>query len=530
MSRTQHLVRSSLLVFFLYILEKITGLAKLFLMTRHFGTGAEADAFTAANQLPELFLSTLTGGAIAAAFIPVYTAYLTAERRQQAEALGNTLLTLTVVVVGGICALAALAAPWISRVLLVPEFSPAQQVLTAELMQIVLLSSVVIGVSSVFGSLLQAHHHFLAPALALSLIDLGQIFGLSVLAPRWGIHGVAWGGVIGALLLAITQLPALWHKRIRLRPALVLRLAGTKEMAYLIWPRMITLGVVQAVDLVFLRLASPLPAGSITAFFYAMLVMVAMPKSLFTGVITTVLFPTLAEEYNAGREQALQTTLFAGLRAAWLLVIPAAVGLLALGKPVVVFLFQRGAFDERSTTLVYGLMVIFALRLIMDSCQDVLSMGFYAQHNTRIVMWANLGWAVIYVGLCFLLVNLFGIAGLAWASTLAAAALAGTLYWLNRRMNPVFDEERGLALALIRTLVACGGMVAVIGAVRSLGLAMLPFLTLGIGAGSLAYLGLHALLGGRELNALWRHLAGQSDEEKKDEEKKDEQTAAIRNR
>jgi putative peptidoglycan lipid II flippase len=511
MSRSRHLIRSSLLVFALYVLEKITGLGKLFLMTRLFGTGAAADAFTAANQLPELFLYALTGGAIAAAFIPVYSAYLTKQKPAGAEALGNTVFTLTVLVVGAICGLAALAAPWISRVLLVPEFSPEQQALTAELMRIALLSSVIVGVSSVFSSLLQARQHFLAPALALSLIDLGQIFGLYVLAPRWGIHGVAWGSVIGSVLLLLTQLPALWHKGIRLRPALALKLTGSREMAHLIWPRMITLGVVQAVDLVFLRLASPLAPGSITAFFYAMLVMVAMPKSLLTGTITAVFFPTLAEEYNAGRPGAMQSTLFAGLRAAWLLVIPAAVGLLALGRPAVAFLFQRGAFNERSTGLVFGLMAIFAVRLVMDSTQDVLSMGFYARHNTRIVMWANLGGAGLNVALSFLLVKPFGIAGLAWATTLASAGLALALYWLNRQMDSSPGEERGLALALLRTGLACGGMAALIAGVGRLGLGIIPYLIVSIGGGCLVYAGLHTLLGGREIHAVWKNLVGSGD-------------------
>ena len=506
MSRSRHLVRSSLLVLALFVLEKITGLGKLFLMTRLFGTGAAADAFTAANQLPELFLSTLTGGAIAAAFIPVYSAYLTSQRPAQAEALGNTVLTATVLAVGSVCALAALAAPWITRVLLVPQFSPEQQRLTAELMRIILLSSVVVGVSSVFTSLLQAHQHFFAPALALSLIDLGQIFGLYVLAPRWGIHGVAWGSVIGALLLAATQWPALWRKRIRLRPALALRLAGTGEIARLIWPRMITLGVVQAVDLVFLRLASPLPAGSIAAFFYAMLAMVAMPKSLLAGAIASVIFPTLAEEYNAGRPRAMQTTMYYGLRAAWLLVIPAAVGLLALGQPAVAFLFQRGAFDARSTVLVSGLMGIFALRLVADASQDILSLAFYARHNTRIVMWANLGWAALHVTLSVLLVRPYGIRGLAWAATLAALSLALALFWLNRRMVPDRGEERKLVLALLRTLLACGGMAALIVGVARLPLQTVPFLVAGIGLGSLGYAALHTLLGGRELSIVWRHL------------------------
>ena len=513
MNRTRHLVRSSALVLSLYVLEKITGLAKLFLMTRQFGTGADADAYTAANQLPELFLYALTGGAVAAAFIPVYSSYLVGRRRGQADALGNTLFTLTVLAVGGIALLAGLAAPWICQVLLVPEFSPELQALTAELMRIVLLSSVIVGVASVFSSLLQAHRHFLAPALALSLIDLGQIFGLYVLAPRWGIHGVAWGSVIGALLLLCTQLPALRFKHISVGLGLSLRLSGVGEMARLIWPRMVTVGVVQAVDLIFLRLASPLPAGSITAYFYAMLVIVAMPKSLFTGAITTVFFPTLADEYNGGRLATMQSTLYAGLRAAWLLTIPSAVGLLALGEPAVSFLFQRGAFDERSTSLVFGLMTVLALRLVTDTTQDVVSMAFYARHNTRIVMWANLGWAALYILLCGLLVDPYGIWGLALASTLSSLALAGLLFRLNRAVTRGWTDERSLAIALGRALLACGGMALFVRSLPAWGLTGLPYLLVGMAGGAAIYAVLSYAAGGRELITVWSQLVSKQESE-----------------
>lgn len=506
MSRTRHLLRSSLLVFALYVLEKISGLAKLFLMTRTFGTGPEADAFTAAYQLPELFLYALTGGAVAAAFIPVYSAYLTNRQPAQAAALGNTVFSLTLLVLGVICAAAAVSAPWISRVLLVPEFSPEQQALTAQLIRILLLSTVIVGISGVFGSLLQAHQHFLAPALALTLTDLGQIFGIAFLAPRWGIAGVAWGVVIGSLLLAATQLPALRHKGIRLSLALALKLTGSREVLRLMGPRVVSIGVVQAVDLIFIRLASPLPAGSITAFFYAVLVMVAMPKSLLTGVITTVFFPTLAEEYNAGRVGAMQAALYAGLRTVCLLVLPAGVGLLALGEPAVAFLFERGAFDARSTSLVFGLMGILTLRLLFDSCQDVLALAFYARHNTTVMMWGNLGWAVVQVGLSLMLVGPYGIAGLAWATTLASATLTVALFWLNRRLTPQPEAERAILLALGRGLLACGGMALFIRCLPLWGVTGLPYLLLGIIGGALVYGALLAVLGGREVATVWAHL------------------------
>jgi putative peptidoglycan lipid II flippase len=498
MTRTRHLLRSSIFVIAIFGLNKITGFGKLLLMTSIFGTGPDADAYAAANQLPELFLAMLTGGALAAALIPVYSSYLSRREVVQARDLSNTVLTLTLLVVGGVCTLAALAAPWLIRVILVPEFDPAQQRLTANLMRIILFSSVLISVGSVFTSLLHAHQHFLAPAWATVAIDLGQIIGVLMLAPLWGIYGAAWGTLIGAAMLVAVQIPALIRHRIGFRLRLALRLRGVWELGRLMWPRVISLGVFQATDLVFIRLASQLATGSISAYFYAYLAMVAMPKSLFGTAISSVIFPTMAEQYNSGGNSYLKETVTQGLRATWLLILPSAVGLLALGQPAVAFLFQRGAFDEGSTALVYTLMAILSLRLIGDASQDILSLTFYARHNTITPMWLNLGWMVINVTLSLLLVGPFGILGLAWAASIASMVLALALYLLSRWVGDSLDEPV-LASTLRRLLVACAGMGGAIFAIHQLNLPTLAFLIVAIGSGGLTFLGIYLLLGGREI-------------------------------
>ena len=339
MSRTPHLVRSSFLVFFIFGLDKITGFVKLLLTTRLFGTGPEVDAFATANQLPELLLALLAAGALSAAFIPVYSSYLTQLRRREAESLAGTVLTLTVVVVGAACLVAIVTAPWLVRVVLAPHFPSETQQLTTQMMRIFLLAAVLISVSGVFGSVLHSHQHFLTPALGRVLIDLGQIAGMVLLVPIWGVLGMAWGSVLGAALTVLVQVPALARQRVRLRLQIDLGLTGVREVVRLMGPRVVTLGAFQAVDLVFIRLASALPAGSIAAFHYAMLVMLSMPKSLFGAAISQVIFPTMAEQYNTGWGQQLRETVSQGLRATWLLLLPAAVGLIVLGRPAVAFLF-----------------------------------------------------------------------------------------------------------------------------------------------------------------------------------------------
>jgi putative peptidoglycan lipid II flippase len=296
------------------------------------------------------------------------------------------------------------------------------------------------------------------------------------------------------------QIPVFLRRRIAERPQLALRLAGLRELAALMWPRVITVGIVQAVDLIFIRLASPLPGGSISAHAYAFLIMVAMPKSLFGSAISTVVFPTLAEQHNTGDGRNLSRTAQRALQAVWALTIPGAVGLLALGTPAVAFLLQRGAFDARATTLVYTLLAIFALRLVAETTQDILFLPFYARHNTRVPMWVSLGWMVVNVSLSYLLVKPLGIHGLAWAATIAVIASVLALYWLNRRLMSSFNDA-ALARNLGRILLACVCMAGAILPLHWLALDALPFLVLGIGLGGLVYLVVYGALSGRELSS-----------------------------
>ena len=497
MSRTRHLVRSSFLVFFIFGLDKITGFVKLLVTTRLFGTGPEVDAFATANQLPELLLALLAAGALSAAFIPVYSGYLTQSRRRQAASLANTVLTLTMIVMGAACLLAIAAAPWLIRVVLAPHFPAETQQLTAQMMRIFLLAALLISLSGVFASLLHAHQHFLTPALGRVLIDMGQIVGLFALVPLWGVYGMAWGSVLGASLTVLVQIPALARLGVRLRLQIDLRLPGVREVVRLMGPRVATLGAFQAVDLIFIRLASPLAAGSIAAFYYAMLVMLSMPKSLFAAAISQVIFPTMAEQHNTGAGQQLRQTVTQGLRATWLLLLPAAVGLLVLGRPAVSFLFERGAFGPESSALVYLLMAIFSVRLLGEASYDMLALTFFARHNTHVPMWATLCWMVVNVGMSVLLVGPFGIAGLAWATSIAAIVLATAMFALNLRVDGVDVSMLGAALG--RALVSGLGMCAIVLLLHQLRLPPPLFILASASGGGFAFFGIYVLLGGTEV-------------------------------
>lgn len=516
MIKASHLVRSSLLITFFLGVDKIAGFVKLILITRYFGTGADADAYAAAAQLPELLQAMLLGGALAAALVPVYSAYIANSNHENAESLARTILTLTMIISTIVCSITAYLSPWLVEHILVPDFPAAQQQQTAQLMRIFMLAMGLLSIASVTSALLNARHHYFTPALGALLTDVGQIAGLYFLAPTHGIYGLAWGNVLGIILLIVIQVPPYLRLGIGILPQLALRLSGLREMLYLLWPRIVTMGVYQASDLVFIRLASRLPEGVISAYFYALLVMVAMPKSLFLSGISTVLFPTLSDLFNHNRTEQFKKMLSYGIQATLALLIPSIIGLVALGPSAFAFLFQRGEFDSQSTALVYSLALVLSLRLISEAIVELLFLPFFAHHNTKVPMLSSMGWMVISIALYYLLVGPYGIHGLALATAIAAVALLIAMLWLNRRILGKLDEAY-LLNGLARILLASGLMAAVIISLRNVldSQSALP-LAITIALGSITYILVYLLFGFHEVRSVVQFVLGRDEEEEQE--------------
>lgn len=500
MKQTRHLLQSSLIVIFLFGFDKFVGLLRARLVSVAFGTGTAYDTFTAANQLPELFVTLIAGGALAAAFIPVYSAYLNNPKAGESGRLVNTILTLTLLVLGGVSAIGAIFAPWLTRVWLVPNFTPAQQQLTAEIMRIVLIQTTLFGFSGVLSAILYAHQHFILPALAPISLHLGYFVGLYLFVPSAGIHGLAWGTVVGGVIHILIQLPGLWRYRVTYRPGLDLRLTGVAEIVRLMGPRIVTVGAIQLADLFIIRLTSGLPSGSTSAYFYAYYLQ-QLPETLLGTAIALVVFPTLSELFNAGKIEEMKQTAMNALQIIWTLTIPAGAMIALFGRPAIALFFQEGAFTNQSTTLVYTVLLFFSLRVVSEATLEIVARLFYAQHNTKTPMIAALGWLIITISLSYALIDSLGIGGLALASTIGFTVQSLALLLLNQRKLGSLGEK-ALLTTFLRALLATTGMAGVVWLTGRVISAPLIFLLVGVPAGGLTYLLLNLLLGGHELQTI----------------------------
>ena len=161
-------------------------------------TGESLPVLKKAGDDAETLYYLVAGGALASAFVPTFTAYLARGQRREGWQVASAIVNLVLLVTLLASLLAALFAPWLVATVLAPGLEASAQALTVSLLRWMLASTVIFGVSGLLMGILNANDHFLLPALAPSLYNLGILLGVVLLARRWGIHGVAVGTVIGA--------------------------------------------------------------------------------------------------------------------------------------------------------------------------------------------------------------------------------------------------------------------------------------------------------------------------------------------
>ena len=341
------------------------------------------------------------------------------------------------------------------RNFLAPGFNdPAQEQLTIQLMRIMLPSAAIFGISGLVMGILNSHQVFLAPALTPAMYRLGMIFGTLVLAPKMGIHGLAWGVIIGALAHLVLQVPALIRQRGAYAPILGLERPEVREVIRLMVPRFLGVAVVELNFWVNTRLASFMPEGSVTGVTFAFVLML-MPQAAIAQSIATAAMPTLAAQYARDQIHEVRRSLAGILRGILLLSIPASIGLILLRRAVVQMLFERGEFTERSTELVAWALLWYAAGLVGHSVMEVLARAFYALHDTKTPVLVGVAAMSLNVVFSFLFSDLFEKVGwmphggLALANSLATALeMVALLVLMRRRLDGIHGNvcSKGLGL------------------------------------------------------------------------------------
>jgi putative peptidoglycan lipid II flippase len=470
-SANRRIVRAAGTIMAAVVFGQVVSLLAKILIAHAFGTGMESDAFFTANRFSEILFNLVAGGALGSAFIPTLTSLLTRDDRKGAWRLASALANWVTLIMTLLALLSAIFANEVVRYILAPAFStnnPGEAALTVQLLRIQLPSAVIFGLSGLVMGILNAHQSFLFPALAPSMYSIGLIIGAVVLAPLYGIYGLAAGVVLGACLHLGLQLPNLLRlpdRRYLL--TLGLRFPQVSQVARLMAPRLLGVAITQLNFLVNTNLAAAMSPGSLTGISLAFPVMY-MPLAAIAQSVAVAALPTFSEQAARGRLDEMRASLAVSLRGVLLLAVPASLGLILLRKPLVALLYQRGEFTPASTELVAWALMFYALGLVAFSIVEIVSRAFYALHDTKTPVFVGVAAMSLNVVFSLVFSELFRRAGwaphggLALANSLATYLEAfALLYLMRKRLGGLHGLTilSGLGQSALAAL-AMGGVVA----------------------------------------------------------------------
>jgi len=501
-----------------FVGSRVLGLARTMVISNQFGATREYEAYLAAIRISDTLFQVLAGGAVASAFIPVFAAYLARNEMDRAWRLASALITIAAVVMTPISLLLIAFAPWVLA-LFTPGWDAPSQRLAADLARILLFSPVLFAVSTFVSSILNSFNRFLLASLAPMVYNLSIILGALLLGGRLGVYGLAIGAAVGALMHLVVQIPGLVRERMVFRPALDFAHEGVREVARLMVPRTVGLGVVQINYLVNVVLASQLPEGSLAYLDYAWM-LTMLPLGVFAMAISTAVFPTMAEQSALEQMESLRRTLLSSLRLILYLTIPASVGLVVLGEPIVRLLLQHGDFGPAATAATARALSFYALGLAGWATAEIVDRAFYALHDTRTPVAVAFGAFLVNVALSLMLMRYLSFGGLALAGAVGGLVEGGTLLVLmGRRLEGIDPGRLAFPVAVFTLWAVAQGIVAVavadyLGAVLDMGSVAwrLVQVVMSVGAGGLVYAGLSYAMGSQELrlvlSAAGRRLRG----------------------
>ncbi|MDA8554268.1 murein biosynthesis integral membrane protein MurJ [Luminiphilus sp.] len=430
------LLRSSATVGAATMLSRVLGLVRDVVLANVIGANGNADAFFVAFKIPNFLRRLFAEGAFAQAFVPVLAdtrekGGLKAVRElvdRVAGVLGGTLLVLTLLTIFASPVVATIFAPGFLR-------DPAKLALTGDLIKITFPYLLLISLTGFAGAILNTYRRFAVPALTPVLLNLSLIAAALWLTPAFEepAFALALGVLIAGFAQLLFQVPALAGIDLVPRPRWAPEHDGVKRILVLMVPALFGVSVSQINLLLDTVLASLLPTGSVSWLYYSDR-LTELPLGVFAIAIATVILPTLSGQRARADDTAFSETLSWAIRSVLLIAIPATVALAFLAEPLLVTLFQYGAFGAQDRVMAAVSLQAYSLGLGAFMLVKVLAPGFYAREDMKtpvrigiIAMGTNMVLNLLFVLPLLWWFNI-GHAGLALATSVSAWLNAALLY------------------------------------------------------------------------------------------------------
>lgn len=402
------------------------GLVRDMLFSRFLGATRLLDVYNAAFIIPDVLLNVFVAGALAAAFVPVFSHLRAQGEEAESERVATTMFVAApgaMLIIGGA---AFLAMPWLSRIV-APGFSSEELALLVRMSRFMLLSPIMFALSNTLGGVLVSLERFIGYGLSPLLYNLGIISGI-FLSQKMGPLGLVIGTLAGAALHLIIRLVSVIRSHLKLRGPINLGNQNFRQILKLMIPRMAGQPIEQLTFSLFTSLASTLAVGSVAIVNFARNFQ-SVPVSVFAISFSTAIFASLSRKAALREHDGFLYHFYETAKPLIWVSLASTLFYVLLGTSVVHTLLGGGKFGPDDVARTGHLLALFALAIPAESLNHLLVRSFYALKDTWTPVLVTIPSLVLIYILSTTLIPMYGLnaLGIAYATSQTAK---GLILWL----------------------------------------------------------------------------------------------------
>lgn len=392
-------------------------------------------------------------GALSSAFIPVFTKLLVEGKQEDSSEFASICINLSFIIFLIFDIFVLIWSEKLCRIF-TPGFNEKDILVMASLTRIMVSAQIFFIIGNYLTGVLQSFSHFLIPALASTLYNVGIILGTLLLAPKIGIYGPTFGVLLGTFLFFIFQIPTARKLGYKYKFNFDYKNSHFRKMLHIMIPRTLSIGVTQIELSSDLFVSSFLAAGRYTVFNYGIILM-SLPIRLFAASIGQASLPTLSALFSENKSEEFSQILKTSIRQIFFFVIPMTVLIVVLRIPFVRIAFGARIFSWDATVITGKVLAALSLGILAQSATQILLRAFYAAKNTRVPLILSFVAVIFNVAfsLLFVFVLHLDVVGLGLSTSLSSFILAALLYVYLIRAK-IFVKSHDIYREITKVMIA----------------------------------------------------------------------------
>jgi putative peptidoglycan lipid II flippase len=407
----------------LTIVSRVLGLLRDVLFFACFGVSAIGDAFILAFTIPNLFRRMLGEGTLSSAFIPVYSEIKEKYSLRKAQDVLNQVLSRLFVFLF-VLSIAVCLISWIASQY---NWIDSQKWVNGLFLNTIIFPYVLlICISAIIVGALNTHKSFFAGAFSPIILNLAMISGLAIFYLGMSWRGLNLGIALCFAVLVGGGLQAIWPW-FQLRRDFEWRWrfnfsssAGLEKIKKLFLIGAFSAAVSQVNIMISRFLAYNLEDEGALSYLFLSARLIELPLGVFAISISTVFFPELSQAFSKEKKSEYKNFFARGFRLTMGMILPASIGLALLSDSILSVLFQWGEFGQEDVWLASEVLVVSCFALPFYALAAYLIKAFHSQKNMTPPLHAAIISLCVNFILSIILMQEYGMIGLAWANVISA--------------------------------------------------------------------------------------------------------------